>query len=106
MNSQAKKLPSRSTLLIALCWLVYTTSYVAKLSYNANISLIGDAFDVSYAEAGAVSTFFFFAYGTGQVINGLLCKKYNIRLTIFLCLFGGAVLNVILPFLPSFEIIK
>ena len=26
-------------------------------------------------------TFFFFAYGVGQVINGLLCKKYNIKIT-------------------------
>ena len=66
-----------------LCWLVYACSYIGKLSYNANISQIGPDFGVSYAECGMVSTFFFFAYGIGQVVNGFLCKRYNVKYVIF-----------------------
>ena len=106
MNSKTNRPQAKGGLLIALCWLVYATSYVTKLSYNANISQIGDAFGVSYSEAGTVPTFFFFAYGIGQVVNGILCKKYNIRLVIFFCLLGSAAANFAIPFLSEFAYIK
>ena len=66
----------KATWLIMLCWLVYTCSYIGKLSYSANISQIEELFSLRHGESGTVSTFFFFAYGAGQIINGLLCKKY------------------------------
>ena len=66
----------KSTLLIALCWLVYTCSYLGKLGYNANIAKIEEVYSISHSTAGMVSTFFFFAYGGGQGLNGIFCKKY------------------------------
>ena len=68
---------TKADALIVLCWLVYTCSYIGKLSYNANINQIGEFFGASYSETGIVSTFFFFAYGIGQIVNGFLCKRYN-----------------------------
>ena len=59
----------KSSLLILLCWLVYTCSYLGRLGYNANIALIESDYNVSHSTAGIVGTFFFFAYGCGQVIN-------------------------------------
>jgi hypothetical protein len=64
MNSQSsqgreKTGLSKSTLLLALCWVVYTCSYIGKLSYGANIKPIGDAFNVLNGDTGLVSTFFF-----------------------------------------------
>ena len=83
MNTQTKsKKITKTTLLIMLCWLVYTCSYIGKLSYNANIVQIGPAFGVTKDECGMVSSFFFFAYGIGQVVNGFLCKRYNIKYVI------------------------
>ena len=97
---------SKSTLIIALCWLVYAISYIGKLSYSANINQVGEAFDVSYADTGMVATFFFFAYGIGQVVNGLLCKKYNIKLVIFLSLITSGIINVLIVSVPSFSVMK
>ena len=77
---------SGATFIIFLCWLVYTVSYLGKVNYSANITHIIKFYDISKAEAGLVPTFFFFAYGIGQVVNGLLCKKYNSRWTIFVSL--------------------
>ena len=59
-----------SMLLIVLCWLIYTCSYIGKLNYAASINQVMVFYKVSHAEAGLVSTFFFFAYGVGQVVNG------------------------------------
>lgn len=97
---------TKSFYLILLCWLVYTSSYIGKLSYNANINPIGIHYSVSYADVGMVSTFFFFAYGIGQVVNGFLCKKYNPKYVIFTCLLVSGTVNMALPLINDFAIVK
>lgn len=92
--------------LIWLCWLIYACSYIGKINYAANINLIMDYYGVEKAQAGLVSTFFFFAYGIGQVIHGLLCKKYNTRWMIFGSLLVSAGANVTVGVCTNFEIIK
>ena len=54
-----KKVFNTTTLLIALCWIVYTCSYLGKLGYNANITQIENAYLLSHSTAGMVSTFSF-----------------------------------------------
>lgn len=96
----------RAYLLIALCWLVYACSYIGKLSYNANIVQIGPAFGASKDECGMVSSFFFFAYGIGQVVNGFLCKKYNVKYVIFGALVVASTMNFLVSVVESFGLIK
>lgn len=105
MNRDIKE-KNTSFLLIMLCWLVYTCSYIGKLSYNANINQIGEFFNVSYSQTGLVSTFFFFSYGIGQVINGIFCKKYNIKYVIFFNLIIGSITNLLVVSVSNFLIIK
>ena len=97
---------STSTQLLLLCWVVYTCSYIGKLGYNANINQIALAYHVSYSDAGMVSTFFFVAYGAGQVINGLLCKHYNPKYIIFVCLFLSGIINLAVPCITEFSFLK
>ena len=92
--------------LILLCWLIYTCSYIGKLSYNANINQIRIQFDMTYQQTGTVTTFFFFAYGIGQVLNGLFCKRYNIKYTIFTSLVVSSILNVLLVTINDTSIFK
>ena len=96
----------RAYLLIALCWLVYASSYIGKLSYNANIVRIGPTFGVTKDECGMVSSFFFFAYGIGQIANGLLCKRYNIKYVIFGALTVSGVMNLLVAIAENFAYIK
>ena len=95
-----------STLLIALCWLIYTCSYIGKLSYNANITQIEKTFFVTHSQAGLVGTFFFFAYGIGQVVNGIFCRKYNVRWVIFSALIFSAIANLCVALTDNFAVIK
>lgn len=106
MNKNEKRTLSKTTLLIALCWLVYTCSYLGKLGYNANITQIEDAFGISHSSAGMVSTFFFFAYGIGQILNGIFCKKYNIRFAVLGSLFVSSLMNLLVGISNNFIIIK
>ena len=76
INSLSNK---KSNFLIFLCWAAYTAAYVGRLNFNASIVAIISDLGVTKADAGLVSSFFFFAYGAGQLINGILSKKYNAK---------------------------
>ena len=104
--NQIQNKKSQAVLLIFLAWLVYTMSYLGKVNYSANITQIIDFYGITKAEAGAVPTFFFFAYGIGQVFNGLLCKKYNVKWMIFISLIVSATINLIIAVNTDFSIIK
>ncbi|MBQ8372573.1 MAG: MFS transporter [Clostridia bacterium] len=105
-TKDAKKRRAMPGRLIFLCWLVYAVSYIAKLSYSANIREIGDAFMRSDADCGLVSTMFFFAYGIGQIVNGILCKKYNIKYVILGALAVSGAMNIAVGLTSNFDIIK
>ena len=102
MQSQTKK----STILIAICWLVYTCSYLGKMGYSANIVQFEVFYGVSHSQSGMVSTFFFFAYGAGQIINGIFCRKYNIKYFVFVALIISALCNLAVGLASSFNVIK
>ena len=93
-------------LLVALCWAIYTASYLGKYCYNANKSIIMSYFAIDKATAGFVGTCFFIAYGAGQVVNGLLCKKYNMRFVVFGSLLISACCNAVMAFCDEFSVLK
>ena len=87
----------KQIILIFLCWLMYVASYVGRYSYNSNITAIQTAFSLGkYSSTGLVTTCFFFAYGAGQVVNGLLCKYpwYNKRYVLSVALAVCALVNL------------
>lgn len=83
----------KADLLIFLCWLSYTSAYVARLNYNASMVEIISQLGRTKEAAGLVSSFFFFAYGAGQLINGLLTKKYNTKYSVTIALIGSSAIN-------------
>ncbi|MBE7026363.1 MAG: MFS transporter [Ruminococcaceae bacterium] len=107
MNDPTKKESYHTAwMLILLLWLVYTTSYLGKLNYSANITQIIDSYGITKAQAGIVPTFFFFAYGIGQVFNGLLCNKYNLKWMIFISLFVSGLINLFIAITTEFWLVK
>lgn len=92
--------------IIFICWLAYTAAYVGRLNFNASIVAIVSDLGITKADAGLVSSFFFFAYGAGQLINGILSKKYNAKIMIFLSLIISAVMNVLMPICNDISIMK
>lgn len=96
----------RQKTLIFLCWLVYMVSYLGRYSYNSNISVISDFFGAGEGATGLVTSTFFFAYGAGQIVNGLLCKKYNKRILLTVSLIISSVINALIGFGVQFEAYK
>ena len=105
MEKSVKK-RDKVLILMMLCWLVYSCSYLGKVNYSANINSIMSFYNVDKAAAGLVGTFFFFAYGAGQILNGLLCNKFNLKWMIFISLAVSGMVNLIIAITTSFAIIK
>ena len=106
MKSTKKTKFKKATLLIWLCWLVYMCSYLGKVNYSANITQFESTYGISHAEAGLVSTFFFFAYACGQVVNGIFCSKYNVKYTIFGAIIASSLCNLVVALSNDFQIVK
>lgn len=84
----------RQNTIIFLCWAVYAFLYLGRYDYNANINLIMNDYGVSHADAGLVTTFFFFAYGAGQIVHGILCKYYPKKILFPVVLVASAGINL------------
>ena len=66
-----------ATFLILLSCLTYSSAYVGRLCYGANLIAIRDGFAIDQAVAGTVSSFYFFSYAAGQLINAFMV--YTLR---------------------------
>ncbi len=100
------KFGQKENLLILLAWLLYTICYLGKVNYSANITQIIDYYGVTKDQAGMAPSFFFFAYGVGQVLNGLFCKKYNMKWMVFGGMAVSAAVNLAVPLITDFSVIK
>lgn len=96
----------KQQILIAVCCMVYGFAYAGRYGYNANIAPIMEFYGVTRAEAGLVSTCFFFAYGAMQLVHGILCRFYPKKIVIPAALFLSAALNLTVFFQPPFAAIK
>lgn len=105
-QTNAPKKSKYAMLLIIMCWLVYSCSYLGKVNYAANINQVMAFYNVSHAEAGLVSTFLFFSYAAGQIFNGLFCKKYNVPIMVFVSMAVSGGINLAVAFTPDFGIVK
>ncbi len=92
--------------IIFICWLAYTVAYVGRLNFSASIVAVVEQLGVTKAEAGLVGSFFFFAYGIGQLINGILSKRYNAKIMVFFSLAASSVLNVLMPLIADVSVMK
>lgn len=103
INSLSNK---KSNFLIFLCWAAYTFAYVARLNYNASMVEILSQLGTTKEAAGTVSSFFFFAYGAGQLVNGLLSKKYNTKYSVAAALAGSCIINIAMTFCQGIDAMK
>lgn len=83
-------------LLFLLCWTVYCVSYIGRLNYSSAMTKMIAKQAVSASEAGFISMLYFFAYGTGQMVNGFLGDYVNPKRMIFLGLFFSGMANMLM----------
>lgn len=96
----------QAKILIALCWLLYVSAYLGRYSYSTNILPMSNYYNVEKDVVSLATTFFFFAYGAGQIINGLLCRYYNVKYILTGALIISSIINMLVFLGLPFEYIK
>jgi OPA family glycerol-3-phosphate transporter-like MFS transporter len=93
-------------LVIFLCWAAYTAAYIGRLNFNAYIEPIREQLGATKTELGIVSSFFFFSYGFGQLVHGVMSRKYNTRYSVAVALSGSAAVNVAMTLCTDVSVMK
>lgn len=88
---------TKNRLLIALCCLLYFTSYFTRNNFGATLAEIVEKTAITKSQAGLVGTALFVAYGVGQIIMGFLGDRIKPQLIIACGLIFTAVCNVLFP---------
>ena len=88
--------------LFLLCWLAYFTSYIGRLNFSSSMTAMIEEQVLAESQAGFISMVYFFAYGIGQMCNGLLGDRFHPGRMIFIGLAAAAVANLIMGFVDSF----
>ena len=96
-----KEIKRNSNLIIILCWAAYTAAYLGRLNFNAYIEPLRTQLDSTKTELGLVSSAFFISYGIGQLVHGILSRKYNTRYSVVVALAGSALVNLAMIFCPN-----
>lgn len=93
----------RSTLL--LCFFAYASAYTGRLNLSAALPGLRGSIAISDVQAGLFQTVFALVYAAGQIINGLLADKINVRLSIAAGLAASAVCNALFGLNSSFALL-
>lgn len=96
--------PRCCRLLFFACWLVYTSAYIGRNTFQASIATLLEQEIMTAAQAGLIGTCYFICYGTGHLINGILADRLSPFTMIKTGLFGSAVANLIMALVKSYPV--
>lgn len=91
----------REKTLIALCCIVYFTSYITRHNYAAALAEIVLDMNITKSQGSFAMTGMFITYGLGQLISGFLGDKCKPHKIIFGGLLATALCNMGITFLHS-----
>lgn len=89
--------------IVALCAVVYFTSYFSRKSFAATLVGMLSAGALADTTAGLIETAMFIFYGAGQLLSGFLGDRVKPAILLGVGLGTTALCNALLPFMPSGE---
>ncbi len=97
MKSQTSSEINRSQILFfVVCCVFYAFSYLGRLNYSAAMVQFTADKILSPSVAGLISTLYYFTYGGGQIVSGLLGDKLSARFLPFVGVCLSAVCNLLM----------
>lgn len=85
-----------SRLIFWAAWIVYAAAYVGRLNFSATLAAIIDQGVFTKTQAGFIGTVFFFCYGGGQLISGMIADRFSPYKLIFTGLILSAAANFLM----------
>jgi OPA family glycerol-3-phosphate transporter-like MFS transporter len=92
--------------LSSLCWLVYFAANLGRLNLSVNLSAISAAEGISKDELGLMAALFFFAYGGGQLLSGIIAERFRPVRLVGLGIFFTGLANLVVAFSTNVRIMQ
>lgn len=88
-------------LLLAVTWFSYFSTYLGRLNFSACMGemVINEGFRKTHL--GTIAASFYFSYGLGQVISGILGDHFPPRVLVTVGLTGSALMNLLFSFVNN-----
>jgi OPA family glycerol-3-phosphate transporter-like MFS transporter len=103
MNSVKNKNKNiRATVLFAVCFFAYMTSYIGRNTFAALLTSMSGEGIIERDLAGTVATAYMLAYGIGQIVFGRLSQRVSPTVLMPLGLVGSGLANVGMAFSTSY----
>ena len=109
MVTDEKTSKRKQFLLIFVVVGIYFANVFCRSTVGANITNFADEYGISENQTSIVSlisTFFFFAYGVGQITNSFFITKYNKRFSLSIPVFVYGILTLLMFFKWNFGVYK
>lgn len=90
-------------MLFFISWVTYVSTYVGRLNFSASMGEMIIAGNFTKSELGLVGAVFFFAYGIGQFISGILGDKVAPKQLVFIGVSTSSILNLAMGVSSSYE---
>lgn len=97
---------SESKRLYIMCWVAYAVSYIGRYNYTSVIVQLVEEGIFTKSETGFISMVYFFCYGIGQLINGVLADRLSPFKMIFTGLFLSSLANFVMPFAQNTSVMS
>lgn len=79
--------------VFAACFIAYTAAYLSRTNLAPALPAIAQDLSLTSAQTGMLATAFAVTYASGQLINGFLVDRFNVRIYILIGLLGSALMN-------------
>lgn len=91
-------------LFFVICWITYFSTYIGRLNFSASMEAMIVKESFTKSQLGLVAAAFFFAYGIGQFISGILGDKINPKILVFMGVAGSAAINLMMGMCTAYRI--
>ena len=92
----------QATVLFAVCFFAYMTSYIGRNTFSALLTGMASEGIIARDISGTVVTSYMLCYGIGQIVFGKLSESLSPSLLIPIGLIGSGLANVGMAFSPSY----
>ncbi len=79
-----------------VCCVFYASSYMGRLNYSAAMVHFTSDGILTPSTAGLISTLYYFTYGAGQIVSGILGDKFSARYIPFIGVCLSALCNILM----------
>ncbi len=104
-TAKNKNILRLSATLFVACWIVYCASYLGRINYSAALTAIVADGVFPKSQAGLIGTVYFFCYGFGQIISGILGDKMSPYKMITTGLICTSCANLLMPVCTSSHVL-